>query len=159
MTQETVVNVLKKKLEIAGSLRDRSYEDQEFKIWRDQVKHTIKAIYGEKSGELQDWEQISYIAHFIDPDPWQEREGFQHGMDNAVAHLSGLIDTVETFGLPSRIRDAAKDIPKTTSFVQNFNLSQSQVQSVSNEIDIAHLDPDVAEKVNTLLAELSKKSG
>lgn len=73
-------------------LKGKSAVSAEFSMWRRQTEDTLKALYGEGSAEVQDFNAIYYTPVFLTCRMGDEAfdEAFRNGLEEARFFLSGL---------------------------------------------------------------------
>jgi len=92
---------VKKKLQIQldaiEGLKGKSAVSAEFSTWRVQTEETLKALYGEGSSEVQDFNAIYYTPVFLTCRMGDEafEEAFRNGLDEAEALLKSALSKVK----------------------------------------------------------------
>ena len=73
-------------------LKGKSAVSADFSVWRRQTEDTLKALYGEGSAEVQDFNAIYYTPVFLTCRMGDEAfdEAFRNGLEEARNFLSGL---------------------------------------------------------------------
>jgi hypothetical protein len=91
---------MRKKIEIRiaamEGLKGKSAVSAEFSMWRRHTENTLKALYGEESAEVQDFNAIYYTPVFLTCRMGDEAfdEAFQNGLGEARAFLLSLMDGI-----------------------------------------------------------------
>lgn len=158
MTTDKFIQIVDKKLQQAEDLYSRSYESSEFKRWRATVKDLIINAFGTNSHQFGDFHRIVHIPRTVLPtSPQEDHQAYIKGLDEDKALLLAMRESAEDYGIPSERSPENPSSTKTAGLVQNFYLTQNQVQNVQNEIDIDNLDESVRDQLNQLFSELKKK--
>lgn len=87
---------LERQIAAIGVLKGKSAVSAEFSTWRVQTEETLKALYGEGSSEVQDFNAIYYTPVFLTCRMGDEafEEAFRNGLDEAEALLKNALSKV-----------------------------------------------------------------
>ncbi|HSD95229.1 MAG TPA: hypothetical protein VLA94_07355 [Syntrophales bacterium] len=87
---------LKKQIDTIERLKGKSAVSAEFSMWRRQTEETLKALYGEGSPEVQDFNAIYYSPVFLTCRMGDEafEEAFRNGLDEAEDLLKSALSKV-----------------------------------------------------------------
>jgi len=77
-------------------LKGKSAVSAEFSLWRVQTEETLKALYGEASAEVQDFNAIYYTPVFLTCRMGDEafEEAFRNGLDEAEDLLKSALSKI-----------------------------------------------------------------
>jgi len=78
-------------------LKGKSAVSAEFSLWRVQTEETLKALYGEASAEVQDFNAIYYTPVFLTCRMGDEafEEAFRNGLDEAEDLLKSALSKIK----------------------------------------------------------------
>ena len=78
-------------------LKGKSAVSAEFSLWRVQTEETLKALYGEASAEVQDFNAIYYTPVYLTCRMGDEafEEAFRNGLDEAEDLLKSALSKIK----------------------------------------------------------------
>ncbi len=87
---------VKRQIDAMDGLHGKSAASGEFGRWRKQTEETLKALFGEHSTEVQDFNTIYYTPVFLACRMGDEAfdEAFRNGLEEARAFLLSLMDKI-----------------------------------------------------------------
>ena len=87
-----MIEELKRQIDAIDGLMGRSASSGEFVRWRRQTEDTLKALYGEASAEVQDFNAIYYSPLFLSCRMGDEAfdEAYRNGLEEARDLLLSL---------------------------------------------------------------------
>jgi hypothetical protein len=91
---------LKKQIDAIERLKGKSAVSAEFSLWRAQTEETLKALYGEGSAEVGEFNAIYYTPVFLTCRMGDEAfaEAFRNGLEEARVFLLSLMDSIRRPG-------------------------------------------------------------
>ncbi len=94
--REEMNKELERQIAAIGVLKGKSAVSAEFSTWRKQTEETLKALFGEHSTEVQDFNMIYYTPVFLTCRMGDEAfdEAFRNGLEEAQAFLLSLMDKI-----------------------------------------------------------------
>jgi hypothetical protein len=159
MTDEKFITILDKKLKELDGLVDESVDSPVYQQWHSTAKDLVSHGFGEKSRQYRDFVSIHHVPLIaFETSPQEDAAAFREGLSQDRALLLAMRENVENYGLPgAQSNNNSKSKTAKTQLNQYFYLTQSQVQTVKNDIDVEALEPAVREKLDELFTELEKR--
>lgn len=124
---------------------DGRTESEKFIEWQSFVRGLLRRIYGEKTPEYKEFDEINYYSSYIlngdDPRNDQlEKEGYERGLKTAKALLTSHIAQLKILGLPEKqavVQRVGDRIVINPVFNQNNNQSNNQSQSQTQTTNVS----------------------
>ena len=94
------MEVLERQIAAIGALTGNSAASEEFGQWRRQTEETLKALFGENSAEVQEFNAIYYTPVFLTCCMGDEAfdEAFRSGLEEARVFLLLLLEKIRRPG-------------------------------------------------------------
>lgn len=166
MELELLKRYLKEKKDEIVNLRSTSYQDEPFLQWKTSLDNVIFEEFGENSKEYKNFRSIQFhILAFRLPGRHLEtpvdQNQFLDGLKKAEIFLCGLLEKINLYGISDKKNNSDKVdklISSDKNFVQNIYLTQTQIQNISQKINLENLDQETKAKIEELFDELGNKT-
>jgi len=119
MDKEKSIQRLKEQLEAIDEVKSSSFDAPEFKKWRRGTRIVIERVFGERSKQILESQNITFfcgVAYPGMPDDADE-EAFQSGVTSAKALLESMIQEVEEFGASAESSGSQLEAPERVTLV------------------------------------------
>lgn len=156
MKKQQSIDILTRQCEATKILVNVDSSDPAFTKWRRDTEVAIERIFGKQSRNLADFKDVRYyLGVFTSSTPESDFiRAYRHGLSNAAAILSSMIDEVEEYGVEE---DGPEDGPDRLSLIEKlclrFHAAARQLQHRYNYRDTLTIEDeyDVQDLLHAML--------
>ena len=155
LEKEKLIYFLNKQIKEIDDLKSLKRFSPNFHKWQTTTLRVLLRAFGSESSQVQDFKDIRYsLGSFIVGNPdYKFEEAYKKGLDNAREVLKGIVEEIETFGMPEE-KNTKKSDPK-----QVFNITQNQSLDLNIKLVLeSNLTVSQFKELETILKEKDEQN-